>query len=110
MVRAPRVAGGAAYNDPGELVASEPSTLKRNDPQSRTGRAGFNGPPVSPPRSEARPAKAPSGTEGIQGELMEPTEFGQMVELMAHHAHVELPAGGRRVGAPIDRPVADREY
>ena len=50
------------------------------------------------------------GAVGIQGELMEPTEFGQMVELMAHHAHVELPAGGRRVGAPIDRPVADREY
>jgi len=49
------------------------------------------------------------GAVGIQGELMEPTELGKMVELMAHHAHVELPAGGRRVGARIDRPVADRE-
>ena len=49
------------------------------------------------------------GAIGIQGELMQPTELGEMLELMAHHAHVELPAGGRRIGAPIDWPVADGE-
>jgi hypothetical protein len=49
------------------------------------------------------------GAIGIQGELMQPTELGEMVQLMPYHGHVELPAGGRRIGTPIDRPVADGE-
>jgi len=49
------------------------------------------------------------GAIGIQGELMQPTELGEMVQLMPYDGHVELPAGGRRVGTPIDRPVADGE-